>query len=124
MPPPPPTPGGDSSSLRSRLKGVKALYSTFGAFAAVLQDGSVEAWGHEGLNEVSSYPRINKQHMCLNRSKYPNAHVECMYLSIYCRGAVWSVKLIVPFYDCRSWRFDSPLSEGATEASAVYQWER
>jgi len=41
--------GGDSSRVRDRLKGVKAIYSSGGAFAAVLQDGSVETWGSPGL---------------------------------------------------------------------------
>jgi len=35
----------DSSRVRDRLKGVKAVYSTNYAFVAVLQDGSVETWG-------------------------------------------------------------------------------
>lgn len=35
--------GGDRSSVQ--LQGVRAIYSTACAFAAVLSDGTVEAWG-------------------------------------------------------------------------------
>ena len=45
--------GGDSSSVKSQLKNVKIIVSTYCAFAALLSDGSVVAWGsepHRGKN--------------------------------------------------------------------------
>ena len=37
--------GGDSRSLQAGLRGVDKIYSTSGAFAAVLKDGTVVIWG-------------------------------------------------------------------------------
>ena len=39
--------GGDSSSVQTALRGVDKIYSTYYAFAAVLQDGTVVTWGDE-----------------------------------------------------------------------------
>eukprot|EP00435_Cladocopium_sp_Y103_P014007 s1113_g3.t1 len=37
--------GGDSSGVQDQLKGVQQVQATFGAFAAILADGSVVTWG-------------------------------------------------------------------------------
>ena len=37
--------GGDSSAVRDQLKGVQHIQATNGAFAAILEDGSVVTWG-------------------------------------------------------------------------------
>ena len=39
--------GGDSSAVRDQLKGVEQIQATDGAFAAILEDGSVVTWGVE-----------------------------------------------------------------------------
>lgn len=36
--------GGDSTSSQDQLKGVRQIQASFGAFAAILSDGSVVAW--------------------------------------------------------------------------------
>ena len=38
--------GGDCSTVRDQLRGVKQIQATEAAFAAVLEDGSVVTWGH------------------------------------------------------------------------------
>ena len=38
--------GGDSSAVRDQLRGVQQIQSTCRAFAAILEDGSVVAWGY------------------------------------------------------------------------------
>ena len=37
--------GGDSSTVQRALAGVKTIYSTYHAFAALLNDGTVVTWG-------------------------------------------------------------------------------
>ena len=49
--------GGDSSAVGDQLKGVQQIQATDGAFAAVLEDGSVVTWGHEGSGGDSSAVR-------------------------------------------------------------------
>ena len=39
--------GGHSSAVRDQLKGVEQIQATNSAFAAILQDGSVVAWGDQ-----------------------------------------------------------------------------
>jgi len=47
--------GGDSSSVSPELVGVDMIYSTYqGAFAVVLQDGTVVTWGDSNLGGDSS----------------------------------------------------------------------
>ena len=41
--------GGHSSLVRDQLRGVQQIQATSGAFAAILEDGSVVAWGDAGL---------------------------------------------------------------------------
>ena len=36
--------GGDSSAVQNQLKGVRQIQATGGAFAAILEDGSVVTW--------------------------------------------------------------------------------
>ena len=50
--------GGDLSSRKEGLSGVKKIYSTSRAFAAVLWDETVVTWGHEGCGGNSF------QHVC------------------------------------------------------------
>ncbi|MFO1369172.1 MAG: hypothetical protein U1F46_09255 [Marinagarivorans sp.] len=38
--------GGDSSSVRNKLKGVQKIYASKGAFAALKDDGSLVVWGN------------------------------------------------------------------------------
>eukprot|EP00434_Breviolum_minutum_P025830 symbB.v1.2.022834.t1/scaffold2043.1/size110972/8 len=38
--------GGDSSAVQDQLKGVQQIQASFGAFAAILEDGSVVTWGN------------------------------------------------------------------------------
>jgi len=40
--------GHGDSAVSSQLKGVKTISSNLAAFAAVLHDGTVEAWGERG----------------------------------------------------------------------------
>lgn len=40
--------GGDISEVQSQLRQVKAIYSTYSAFTAVLNDGNVVTWGDRG----------------------------------------------------------------------------
>ena len=37
--------GGDSSNVKEQLKNVHHIQATYGAFAAILADGSVITWG-------------------------------------------------------------------------------
>ena len=46
--------GGDSSAVRDQLKGVLQIQATYGAFAAILEDGSVVTWGHANFGGDSS----------------------------------------------------------------------
>jgi hypothetical protein len=47
--------GGDSSRVQAELKqGVDTVYSTFGAFAAKMQDGRVVTWGRADRGGDSS----------------------------------------------------------------------
>ena len=46
--------GGDSSAVRDQLKGVQQIQATGGAFAAILEDGSVVTWGDEDSGGDSS----------------------------------------------------------------------
>ena len=47
--------GGDSSEVQDQLKGVQQVQATYGAFAAILVDGSVVTWGDPGSGGDSSY---------------------------------------------------------------------
>ena len=38
--------GGDSSEVQDQLRNVKQIQATWGAFAAILADGSVVTWGN------------------------------------------------------------------------------
>ena len=46
--------GGDSSSVRNRLKRVQQVQAGFNSFAAILDDGSVVTWGNPILGGDSS----------------------------------------------------------------------
>jgi len=46
--------GGDLSGRKKGLSGVKKIYSTSRAFAALLWDETVVTWGHEGCGGNSS----------------------------------------------------------------------
>ncbi|CAE7819036.1 unnamed protein product [Symbiodinium sp. CCMP2592] len=47
--------GGDSSAVASQLrKGVRHICASYGAFAAVKEDGSVVTWGHPDFGGLSS----------------------------------------------------------------------
>ena len=46
--------GGDSSQVQDQLKGVQQVQATLSAFAAILADGSVAAWGEPGFGGDSS----------------------------------------------------------------------
>ena len=39
--------GADSSAVQDRLRNVQQVQGTYGAFAAILADGSVVTWGHQ-----------------------------------------------------------------------------
>ena len=47
-----PREGGNSSGVQDQLRNVQQIFSTAGAFAAIVADGSVVTWGspHEGGN--------------------------------------------------------------------------
>ena len=46
---------GDSSAVRDQLKGVQQIQATSdGAFAAILENGSVVTWGHADFGGDSS----------------------------------------------------------------------
>ena len=49
--------GGDSSAVRDQLKGVQQIKSSYFAFAAILEDGSVVTWGHAAYGGNSSAVR-------------------------------------------------------------------
>eukprot|EP00434_Breviolum_minutum_P028949 symbB.v1.2.025607.t1/scaffold2446.1/size186988/6 len=49
--------GGDSSAVRDQLRGVRQIQATSGAFAAILEDGSVVTWGAAGIGGDSSAVR-------------------------------------------------------------------
>ena len=50
--------GGDSSAVRDQLKGVQQIQATvMGAFAAILEDGSVVTWGEPRFGGDSSAVR-------------------------------------------------------------------
>ena len=46
--------GGDSSAVQNQLKGVRQIQATGGAFAAILEDGSVVTWGNAQYGGDSS----------------------------------------------------------------------
>ena len=46
--------GGDSSAVQDQLKNVQQIQACGGAFAAVLDDGSVVTWGRAGDGGDSS----------------------------------------------------------------------
>ena len=46
--------GGDSSAVQDQLKGVQQIQATDGAFAAILEDGSVVTWGDADCGGDSS----------------------------------------------------------------------
>eukprot|EP00435_Cladocopium_sp_Y103_P072223 s127_g39.t1 len=46
--------GGDSSAVQDQLRNVQQVQGTFGAFAAILADGSVVTWGHPSYGGDSS----------------------------------------------------------------------
>ena len=45
---------GDSSAVQKQLKNVQQLQATNGAFAAILESGSVVTWGHARFGGNSS----------------------------------------------------------------------
>ena len=45
--------GGDSSAVQDQLKGVQQIQATNGAFAAILEDGSVVTWGDTQTGAVT-----------------------------------------------------------------------
>ena len=49
--------GGDSSAVRDQLKGVQQIHASYGAFAAILEDGSVVTWGPAVFGGDSSAAR-------------------------------------------------------------------
>ena len=49
--------GGDSSAVQDQLKGVQQIQATHGAFAAILEDGSVVTWGDANFGGDSSAVR-------------------------------------------------------------------
>ena len=46
--------GGDSSAVRNQLRGVLQIQASYGAFAAILEDGSVVTWGNAEAGGDSS----------------------------------------------------------------------
>ena len=48
---------GDSSEVRDELRGVQQIQATNGAFAAILEDGSVVSWGNASFGGDSSAVR-------------------------------------------------------------------
>lgn len=42
--------GGDISSVREKLKNVRAICAGYRAFAAIVDGGHVVTWGHAGLS--------------------------------------------------------------------------
>ena len=46
--------GGDSSQVQHQLKGVQEVQASYGAFAAILADGSVVTWGNPNYGGESS----------------------------------------------------------------------
>ena len=46
--------GGESSAVQDQLKGVLQIHATHGAFAAILEDGSLFTWGHADYGGDSS----------------------------------------------------------------------
>jgi hypothetical protein len=46
--------GGDSSNVKDQLINIKEIYSTFNAFAAVLNNGTVITWGNPKYGGNSS----------------------------------------------------------------------
>ena len=53
--------GGDSSAVRDQLRGVQQIQATYGAFAAILEDGSVVTWGDAAFGGDSSAVRDQLQ---------------------------------------------------------------
>ena len=49
-----PAEGGDSSAVQGKLRGVQQIASTRGAFAAILEDGSLVTWGNSERGGDSS----------------------------------------------------------------------
>ena len=49
-----PDDGGDSSEVQDQLKDVQQVQATYGAFAAILADGSVVTWGRPGFGGDSA----------------------------------------------------------------------
>ena len=49
-----PAEGGNSSAVQGNLRGVQQIAATNGAFAAVLEDGSVVTWGSSEMGGDSS----------------------------------------------------------------------
>ena len=52
--------GGDSSFVQDQLKGVQQVQASYGAFAAILADGSVVTWGDPdyGANSSQAQDRL------------------------------------------------------------------
>jgi len=54
--------GGDSSSVQSELKNVKAICAARnGAFAAIVGSGTVVSWGKKGANEKEEKEREERK---------------------------------------------------------------
>ena len=47
--------GGDSSTVKTKLRGVETIYSTRSAFAALLKDGTVVTWGDSNEGRLFQY---------------------------------------------------------------------
>jgi len=58
--------GGNSRSVQSQLKNVKIIFSTWYAFAALLNDGSVVAWGN---SSVGGKILLSRQKCCFSWKK-------------------------------------------------------
>ena len=51
--------GGDSSSVQDELRDVQQIQAAYGAFAAILSDGSVVTWGDADYGGKNSAAQDN-----------------------------------------------------------------